>query len=196
MEQLPHVSEEAAATSKSMGESGPQIEQGTPIQDVVKEKHGQEGFEKLPKVMRDSISQQKRSFHSVVQRRAGPEEDFIEQLSREEPPPPGMNIQQASQSSNPPPMQIPSREQQDYPGQYHEINEEEARKIALGELPEPLEVRKLAQVLAQRKQGLKFDLPSVPAGRQKHVKRRYDGVVEQVTNMIMRDGKKSVAQRV
>lgn len=33
-EQLPHVSEEAAATDKIMGEDGPDIEQGTPVQEV------------------------------------------------------------------------------------------------------------------------------------------------------------------
>lgn len=34
MDQMPHVSEEAAATSKVMGEKGPQVEQGTPVQEV------------------------------------------------------------------------------------------------------------------------------------------------------------------
>jgi small subunit ribosomal protein S7 len=33
-EQLPHVSEEAAAVDKTMGEEGPDIGQGTPVQDV------------------------------------------------------------------------------------------------------------------------------------------------------------------
>lgn len=33
-DQLPHVSEEAAATSKIKGETGPEIEQGTPVQEV------------------------------------------------------------------------------------------------------------------------------------------------------------------
>jgi small subunit ribosomal protein S7 len=33
-EQLPHVSEEAAAVDKTMGERGPDLEQGTPVQDV------------------------------------------------------------------------------------------------------------------------------------------------------------------
>lgn len=33
-EQLPHVSEEAAATGKITGEGGPDVEQGTPIQEV------------------------------------------------------------------------------------------------------------------------------------------------------------------
>lgn len=33
-EQLPHVSEEAAATGRITGEGGPDIEQGTPVQEV------------------------------------------------------------------------------------------------------------------------------------------------------------------
>ena len=33
-EQLPHVSEEAATTGKITGEGGPEIEQGTPVQEV------------------------------------------------------------------------------------------------------------------------------------------------------------------
>lgn len=34
MDQLPHVSEEAAAMSKSMGSEGPDLSQGTPVGDV------------------------------------------------------------------------------------------------------------------------------------------------------------------
>lgn len=33
-DQLPHVSEEAVATGKIIGEGGPEIEQGTPVQEV------------------------------------------------------------------------------------------------------------------------------------------------------------------
>lgn len=33
-EQLPHVSEEAAAVDKTMGREGPDIDHGTPVQDV------------------------------------------------------------------------------------------------------------------------------------------------------------------
>ena len=33
-EQLPHVSEEAAATSKVTGETGPELDQGTPVEEV------------------------------------------------------------------------------------------------------------------------------------------------------------------
>lgn len=44
--------------------------------------------------------------------------------------------------------------------------------------------------------GLKFDMPTLPLPKDGHVKHRYDPVVEQVTNLLMRHGKKSVAQRV
>ena len=44
--------------------------------------------------------------------------------------------------------------------------------------------------------GLKFEAPTLPLPQDGHVKHRYDPVVEQVTNLLMRHGKKSVAQRV
>jgi small subunit ribosomal protein S7 len=44
--------------------------------------------------------------------------------------------------------------------------------------------------------GLKFEMPTLPLPKGGHVQRRYDPVVEQVTNLLMRHGKKSVAQRV
>ena len=37
-EQLPHVSEEAAATSKIQGDEGPDLSQGTPVQEVAQAK--------------------------------------------------------------------------------------------------------------------------------------------------------------
>lgn len=44
--------------------------------------------------------------------------------------------------------------------------------------------------------GLKFEMPTLPLPKDGHVKHRYDPVVEQVTNLLMRHGKKSVAQSV
>jgi small subunit ribosomal protein S7 len=44
--------------------------------------------------------------------------------------------------------------------------------------------------------GLKFEMPTLPLPKDGHVKHRYDPVLEQVTNLLMRHGKKSVAQRV
>ena len=44
--------------------------------------------------------------------------------------------------------------------------------------------------------GHKFGLPSLPLPPTANLKYRYDPVVDQVTNLIMRHGKKGVAQRV
>lgn len=44
--------------------------------------------------------------------------------------------------------------------------------------------------------GYIFDLPALPLPSNSHLKHRYDPIVEQVTNLLMRDGKKGVAQRV
>jgi small subunit ribosomal protein S7 len=45
-------------------------------------------------------------------------------------------------------------------------------------------------------QGHIFGLPELPIPSTSHIKHRYDPVVEQVTNLLMQDGKKSKAQRV
>lgn len=52
-----------------------------------------------------------------------------------------------------------------------------------------------APAVQAEKQGHKFPLPALPLASTAHKDYRYDPVVAQVTNLIMRDGKKSVAQR-
>ena len=44
--------------------------------------------------------------------------------------------------------------------------------------------------------GHKFGIPELPLPSSSNLKHRYDPVVSQVTNLLMKDGKKSVAQRV
>lgn len=46
------------------------------------------------------------------------------------------------------------------------------------------------------KLGHKHGLPTLPLPSKNNLNHRYDPLVEQVTNLLMRDGKKSVAQRV
>jgi len=41
-----------------------------------------------------------------------------------------------------------------------------------------------------------FGLPELPIPSTSHIKHRYDPIVEQFTNLLMQDGKKSKAQRV
>jgi small subunit ribosomal protein S7 len=66
---LPSVSEEAAATSKAKGERGPELQQGTPVQEMLK--RDKEALENAPKVMKEDIKQQtgKRSFSTMTSRR-------------------------------------------------------------------------------------------------------------------------------
>ena len=44
--------------------------------------------------------------------------------------------------------------------------------------------------------GLKFGMPELPLPSQDRLKFRYDPVIQQVTNLLMRDGKLAVAQTV
>ena len=44
--------------------------------------------------------------------------------------------------------------------------------------------------------GHKFGLPALPIPQKAHLKHRYDYVVDQVTQLLMKDGKKSQAQKV
>ena len=49
--------------------------------------------------------------------------------------------------------------------------------------------------IQEAKKGHKFPLPSMPLPQGSEKDKRYDPVVQQVTNLIMRDGKKAAAQR-
>ncbi|KAF2103855.1 ribosomal protein S7 [Rhizodiscina lignyota] len=70
MDQLPHASEEAAATAKITGEEGPDLQQGTPVEEVVK--GDKEAEKNLPKVMQEALKSKtpnsKRSFSTMAGR--------------------------------------------------------------------------------------------------------------------------------
>lgn len=203
MDQLPHVSEESAAMSKSMGTKGPQLEQGTPVGEVVKD--DKEAAKNLPKVMRDALNKQNggsRSFSTTARRSA---EDLSS--STLEPNDPLFDLsatireqyeqRRQVKSSNFGKLNRPQdRKDQDYPGQWYEIDREEAVKIAKRELPNPAVGRLDATWAVQEARGLRFAEPTTPRDKQRHMQRRYQGVVEQVTNMIMLHGMKARAQKV
>ncbi|KAI9878436.1 MAG: hypothetical protein M1830_000871 [Pleopsidium flavum] len=128
-EQLPHVSEEAATMGKITGEGGPDLEQGTPVQEILK--RDDDAQEKAPKVIQEDIKPSgpkgSRSYSTTARR-----------------------LQDALMST------------------------------------EDAEVET---------QGLKFELPALPLQSNANLKHRYDPVIQQVTNLLMKDGKLSVAQR-
>lgn len=61
--------------------------------------------------------------------------------------------------------------------------------------PEDVEVKKQEQA-PKPARGHKFPLPVLPLPPHSHLKSRYHPVLDQLTNLMMRDGKKSLAQRV
>jgi len=138
-EPIEHVSEEAAKTAQIMGEQGPDVNQGTPVEDIVR--GDKEAQKHLPKVMQDALKQGNKT-----------------------PTPKGSRSYSTmtTQSSQGMDMGL--------------VDFEAASKLPVTP-------------------GLKFEAPTLPLPQDGHVKHRYDPVVEQVTNLLMRHGKKSVAQR-
>ncbi|USP81768.1 universal stress protein [Curvularia clavata] len=149
---IEHVSEEAAAMAKTRGEEGPDLSQGTPIEDVgfsalhmkACDKAAQEN---LPKVMQDKLNSQK----------------------------PKTTPNGAPKGSR------------SYSTMTTQTNGSNGLDMGL------VNAQNTSNVPATP--GLKFEMPSLPLPKDGHVKHRHDPVVEQVTNLLMRHGKKSVAER-
>ncbi|KAF1831519.1 30S ribosomal protein-like protein S7 [Decorospora gaudefroyi] len=143
---IEHVSEEAASMAQTMGEQGPDLSQGTPIEDVVKgDKSAQEN---LPKVMQDKLNSQAPKTTPNMAPKGSRSYSTTTTTPADGNGGPDMGI---------------------------------------------VDMRPLPEVPATP--GLKFEMPSLPLPRDGHIKHRYDPVVEQVTNLLMRHGKKSVAER-
>lgn len=130
---LGHVSEEAADMSNIMGETGPDLGQGTPVQDILK--RDKEGRGKAPEVIKEEMDGNKADSTS-----------FANLLSL---------------------------------GQLESI-------AAGGHGTDPVTVDTV---------GHKYALPDLPLPKNANFKYRYDPIVAQVTNLLMKDGKLSVAQR-
>lgn len=131
--------------AKTMGEDGPDLNQGTSIEDVVK---GDKDLQaNLPKVMQDKLNSQK----------------------------PKTTPNMAPKGSR----------------SYSTMTTQSSgnNSIDMG----LVDLQSVSKAPAMP--GLKFDMPSLPLPKDGHVKHRHDPVVDQVTNLLMRHGKKSVAER-
>jgi small subunit ribosomal protein S7 len=155
---LPHVSEEAATMAKITGSEGPDLDRGTPVEEVGRARHfmqkrmlivlqvvkgDKSAQEKLPKVMKDAIKKQSNAAPKGSRSYSTTTTSIADSG--------GLDLGLVNLDAVSTPPQIP---------------------------------------------GLKFELPVLPIPKDAHVKHRYDPVVDQVTNLLMRHGKKSVAQRV
>ena len=148
-EQLPHVSEEAATTGKITGEGGPEVEQGTPVQEVC-----------WPIAITSIIAN---SFMKVLKRDEKAQQNAPKVLRDD------------AESSAP-------KGTRSYSTSARRLTQTQAI-INLG----PAELEPSGQI---------YGLPELPLPSTSHIKHRYDPIIKQVTNLLMRDGKLSVAQRV
>lgn len=166
MEQQEHVSEEAAKVAKSMGSQGPDLDQGTPVQDILKE--DKEARENAPQVLKDSLKSkqppakpQTRPF-STSARQLRPE---LQSISS------GADTDvQAQFSSSLPLTPLPDLPTQGSSSAELELSPEEDA-------------------------GHKFGLPAIPIPKNMHKDYRYEPIVDQVTNLMMQHGEKAKAQR-
>merc|ERR1712093_692439 len=134
-ETLGHVSEEAADMSKIKGETGPDLGQGTPVQEIIE--RDQESKEKAPEIVKEEIEKTK------SQADAADTTSFANLLAL---------------------------------GQLQNV-------ATGGHATDPVNL------------GHKFGLPDLPLPSDGNLKYRYDPVVSQVTTLLMKHGKLSVAQR-
>ncbi|KAF1350989.1 ribosomal protein S7 domain-containing protein [Delphinella strobiligena] len=155
MQQQEHVSEEAAKMAKITGGEGPDLTQGTPVQDLLRE--DKEAQKHAPQVLKESLRKgdttkpsQSRSFSTYARQ---------QQLEQHNQP---------ATSLDPP---------------VFEVSEAAERETAAE--------TETSVVTA----GHKFPLPTLPLPSNAHKDYRYDPVVRQVTNLLMQDGRLSVAQR-
>ncbi|GAB7350370.1 hypothetical protein MBLNU459_g0997t1 [Dothideomycetes sp. NU459] len=143
MQQQEHVSEEAAKMANITGGEGPDLTQGTPVQELLKD--DKEAQEHAPQVIKDSIKAnhtppkpQSRSFSTYARRPL--------ELTTS----PASSFDAAAAVAVPPPTAASA--------------------------------------------GHKFPLPTLPLPSNAHKDYRYDPVVKQLTSLLMKDGKLSVAQ--
>ncbi|KAK5113840.1 hypothetical protein LTR62_003224 [Meristemomyces frigidus] len=175
MQQQEHVSEEEAKTNKIMGKEGPDMEVGTPVQEILAEE--KDAQKTAPQVIKDDIKtgsqgienakpSGRRSFSTSTRRRL---ETFAS----------------GSEASLDPSM-LPTATQR---ATYAQALEQESIAPA---------------AIQEEKMGHKFPLPTLPLppnSALSALKNRQAGnhghsdVIIQVTNLMMKDGKKAVAQR-
>lgn len=139
-----HVSEEAAKMAEITGGQGPDLTQGTPVQDILK--NDPEAQKHAPQVMKESLSR----------KNAGPKPSTR-------------------------PFSTYARSMQSL------VSESSASS----DLPVSMLASQPPMSL-----GHKFPLPSLPIESNMRKDHRYDPVLQQCTNLVMRDGRLSVAQRV
>ena len=162
MQQQEHVSEEAAKMAKIQGQEGPDVEQGTPVQEILQEE--KDTRQQAPEVLKEQIkpggagaSNTKPSTSTGIRQFSTSTRQKLDLQSTASTSPMPASMLMPNNSSNPPALQ--------------------------------------AQSTKEATPGHKFPLPTLPLPPSATRKHRYDTIVEQLTNLLMKDGKKATAQR-
>jgi small subunit ribosomal protein S7 len=168
-QQLPHVSEEAADMGQITGEGGPDLDQSTPVSEVRFE------FDVVYMVLGSLLT--------IV----------LEVLKRDE----------KAQEKVPEVMKEDSKSSALKGTRSYSTSARRWAETQAIETPESTEILNSqtismldAKSIESQPPGQIFGLPALPLPSNSHLKHRYDPIVEQVTNLLMQDGKKSIAQRV
>lgn len=165
-DQLPHVSEEAAAVGGVTGEGGPDLDQSTPVSEV--------GFSRMKSMCVQLIEAMQ-----VLQRDEKAQEKAPEVMKDDITPSAPKGARSYSTSA---------RRRAEAQAIEHSQDTDIFNSQTMG-LSEP-------KTSKSQPPGQIFGLPELPLPSKSHLKHRYDPIVEQVTNLLMQDGKKSIAQRV
>ncbi|KAK3709718.1 hypothetical protein LTR37_010745 [Vermiconidia calcicola] len=161
--QQEHVSEEAAKMAKITGGEGPDMDAGTPIQEIMQEE--KDTRKDAPEVLKQDP--QNGAANAKPSTTTGGRREFSTMARRR------MEMDAHSMSSQPPldPSMLPSASQR-----------------AAYQPATPISTD-------ATKPGHKFPLPTLPLPPTARLHHRHDPIILQLTNLLMRDGKKSPAEK-
>jgi small subunit ribosomal protein S7 len=172
MEQQEHVSEEAAKMAKAQGMEGPDVDAGTPVHEILAE---DKDFQKdAPKVLKEDLKKGSSGAQPSTDPAGGQKRSFSTSFRRRLPDLDSVGPDQ------PPfdPSMLPSEAQLE---SYSQDSYNPTSTISATE-----------NTQLQEKPGHKFPLPTTPPV---HKNARHEAIVTQLTNLMMRDGKKSHAEK-
>ncbi|KAF1992044.1 ribosomal protein S7 [Aulographum hederae CBS 113979] len=174
-ETLPSISEEAASMASTAGTEGPDLEQGTPVEEVVQ--NDKEAIDKLPQVMKDDVKNKNgtRSYSTFA---SSGRQYSTSAIQRQE-----ITKQPGTLAQN------------DIIAMTRQQEAEEARLIEEYSLDRELANMAEPEAVVEDLSGLKFGMPKMPLPPGSHYKDRYDPLVDQLVGLMIQDGKKSIAQQ-
>lgn len=172
MGQEAHVSEEAAQMAKIQGKEGPDVEAGTPVQEILAE--DKEAARAAPKVLKEEMKKGHQGLQPNTEPGLSGKRSFSTTARRRMP-----ELQSVS-SAGQPPFDASMLHTSSLPGS---LTTHDTASLTSAQEP---------QIQQDSRPGLKFPLPTAPIQNKGD---RHEPIVTQLTNLLMRGGKKSLAEK-